>query len=217
MALDWVNIHTHRPGKGINVVDPCLGEIRMPETGQIYFSEGIHPLYIGRDAEARLAEIERAAAEHRIVAVGEAGLDRNSPTPLSMQKEWFMRQAEIAGRYGLPLIIHCVRAFPELISVHNHYSCPDKWIVHGFNNRNEILHDLLRHGFYISAGQYVMNEESNIFRLLPEIPVERLLVETDDSTFGIEEVYRKIAARRREESEGLKRCIYDNFKRLFPV
>lgn len=217
MVLDWVNIHTHRPGKGINIVDPCLGDIYMPEVGRIYFSEGIHPLYIGGDAEARLAEIEWAAAERRIVAVGEAGLDRNSPTPLPVQKEWFTRQAEIAGRYGLPLIIHCVRAFPELISVYNRCSCPDKWIIHGFNNRDEILYDLLRHGFYISAGRHAMNEESNIFRLLPEIPVERLLVETDDSAFSIDEVYRKIADRRGEKPEELKRSIYDNFKRLFPV
>lgn len=216
MVLDWVNIHTHCPGKGINVVDPCLGEVRIPEVGQVYFSEGIHPMYMDGAAD-KLAAIERAAAERRIVAVGEAGLDRNSPVPLLTQKEWFGRQAEIAGRYGLPLVIHCVRAFPDLISVYNRYSCPGKWIIHGFNNRKEILYDLLRHGFYISAGCHVMNEESNIFRLLPEIPADRLFIETDDSEFTIEEVYRKAAERRGEELECLKQSVYDNFRRLFPV
>ena len=45
--------------------------------------------------------------------------------------------------------------------------------------------DLLRHGFYISAGRHAMNEESQVYRVLPEIPADRLLIETDNSDFTI--------------------------------
>lgn len=217
MESDWINIHTHRPGKGINVVDPCLGGIQMPPEGIVYFSEGIHPMFIGEDARKRLAEIEKAAAEGRIVAVGEAGLDRNSSAAMGVQQEWFERQAQVAARYGLPLIIHGVRAMPELIAAYKRCTSPDKWIMHGFNNRVEILHDLLKHGFYISAGRHVMNGESHIYRLLPEIPADRLFIETDNSEFGIEDIYRKVAERRGESAGDLKQCVSDNFKRLFPV
>lgn len=217
MKPDWINIHTHRPGSGINVVDPCLGEVGMDTGGVVYFSEGIHPMYIGEGTEDRLAEIERVAAAGKIVAVGEAGLDRNSPVPLKEQLIWFERQATIAERYGLPLIIHGVRAIPELITVYKKYNFCQKWIMHGFNNRREILQDLLRHGFYISVGRYVMHEESHIYRLLSEIPANRLFLETDNSDYTIEEVYRKVAERRGIHIEELQQIIRTNFENVFTI
>lgn len=219
MEPDWVDVHTHQPGRGISVVDPCLGRVRMPEDAdaRVYFSAGIHPMYLGEDVGGRLSEIEQAADAGRIVAVGEAGLDRNYRTAMEVQEEWFERQAEIAGRYDLPLIIHGVRAIPEVISVRKRGRWHNPWIIHGFNNRQEVLQDLLRHGFYISAGRKVMDEVSHISLLLPEIPADRLFVETDNSGFTIEEIYQKVAIRRGEAVGELKKCVYDNFKRLFRV
>lgn len=217
MQQDWINIHTHKPGMGINIVDPCLGGIRQLAQGMIYYSMGIHPIYISEDAGLRLKEIERAAADRRIVAIGEAGLDRNSAAPMELQMEWFRLQAEIAARYGLPLIIHGVRAIPELISVYRECSLHQGWIMHGFNNRREILQDLLRHDFYISVGRHVMNEESNVYRLLPEIPADRLFVETDNSDYLIEEVYRTVAARRNIAVRELQETVRVNFDKLFKL
>lgn len=214
---DWINVHTHRPGEGINIVDPCLGEVIPPEKGEVYFSLGIHPLYIGEDTEKRLREIEAAAAGGKIVAVGEAGLDRNSPAPMAVQMQWFERQVKIAAHYELPLIIHGVRAIPELITVYKKYPFAKGWILHGFNNRREILEDLLRHGFYISAGRQVMNEQSPVFQLLPEIPADRLFVETDNSEFPIARIYQQVARRRGISVRELQQTVRTNFGRLFSV
>lgn len=215
MGADWINIHTHRPGAGINIVDTCLGEVAWDAGDVIYFSEGIHPMYIGEGTEQRLAEIGQAAAAGKIVAVGEAGLDRNSPAPMVEQLMWFERQVAIAGQYDLPLIIHGVRTIPELITVYKKYRSPRNWIMHGFNNRREILQDLLRHGFYVSAGRHAMNEESHIYQLLPEIPADRLFIETDNSDYTIEEVYRKVAERRNVPVEELQRIVRMNFEEVF--
>lgn len=217
MTGNWINIHTHKPGAGINIVDPILGEIALPQNGKVYYSLGIHPLYIDENAGIRLEEIRKAAEERKIVAVGEAGMDRNAPVEMGVQVEWFRRQAEIAGEYHLPLIIHGVRAIPELIAEYKRYSGSPMWIMHGFNNREEILRDLLRHGFYISAGRHVMNEESHIYRLLPEIPAERLFIETDNSDFQIGEVYKVVAERRGISLEELQRIVKENFEGLFRV
>ncbi len=214
---DWINIHTHKPGQGINIVDPCLGKVALPTEGVVFYSMGLHPLFLDGTAKARLAEIEKAAAGGEIVAVGEAGLDRNSPVPMDVQMDFFRSQAEIAGYYGLPLIIHGVRAIPELITVYNLCRRPEKWIIHGFNNRREILQDLLRHGFYISAGRHVMNSESQVFNLLPEIPGDRLFIETDNSDFAIADVYRAVAARKKMEIGDLQQIVRSNFRKLFPV
>lgn len=215
MAAEWINVHTHKPGLGISVADPCLGEIKLPEEGTVYYSLGIHPLYIKGDVEKQLAEVRKAASERKIVAVGEAGLDRNSPVGMEKQMELFERQAEIAAQYNLPLIIHGVRAIPEIITVYNRCRIGQNWIIHGFNNRREILQDLLRHGFYISAGRQVMNKESHVYRLLPEIPAERLFIETDNSDFTIEEIYAEVAGRRKISLEELQQAVKMNFQRLF--
>lgn len=217
METRWINIHTHRPGIGVNIVDPCLGEVKQITDGVIFFSEGIHPMFIGKDTEKKLEAIEQAAAAGKIVAVGEAGLDRNSSAPMDEQMRWFERQTKIAAHYGLPLIIHGVRAIPELITVYKKCHSCQKWIMHGFNNRREILQDLLRHGFYISAGRHAMNEESNIYRLLPEIPINRLFIETDNSDYVIEDVYRQVAARKGIQVEELQQAIQMNFDEVFAV
>lgn len=217
MGEDWINIHTHKPGSGINIADPCLGPVQIPDKGIVYYSMGIHPMYIGEDTKQRFADIEQAAADKRIVAIGEAGLDRNAQTPMEVQVEWFRLQAGVALRYALPLIIHVVRAIPELISVYNSIPEHNGWIIHGFNNRREILQDLLRHGFYISVGRHTMSEESNVYRLLPEIPSDRLFIETDNSDFRIEEIYVRVAERRNISVEDLQAIVRTNFDRLFKV
>lgn len=217
MIGDWINIHTHKPGQGISIADPCLGAIQLPAEGVVYYSSGIHPLYINDGGKEKLTEIEQAAAAGRIVAIGEAGLDRNSPVGMEIQMELFRRQAEIAARNNLPLIVHGVRAIPEIITVYNKCRAGQNWIMHGFNNRKEVLQDLLCHNFYISAGRHVMNRESKIYQLLPEIPEDRLFIETDNSDFSIQEIYQRVAERREIAVEKLQQVVRSNFERLFQI
>ncbi len=197
-------------------MDPCLGEVVLPEEGVVYYSAGVHPLLAGEDAEERLAEVERLVREGRIVAVGEVGMDRNAAAPMERQVAWFEVQVRWAAEYGLPVIVHGVRVVSELVAVAKRYMGKgDRWIVHGFNNRREVLQELLRHGFYISVGRQLMNRESHAYRLLPEIPAERLFLETDNSEYAIEEVYGQAAERLEIGTETLQRMVEDNFKRVF--
>lgn len=212
-----INIHTHKAGQGISIVDASLGEPEASGRNDIYFSMGIHPMYINAEVERGLAEIEDYAARKEIVAVGEAGLDRNSGVMMERQAELFGRQIGISEKYGLPMIVHCVRSFPELISLHKKYSPRQAWIIHGFNNRMEVLRELLRHGFYISAGKQVMNRQSNIYQFLPQIPLQQLFMETDDSDLDIGAVYAKVTERLGVTECELRERIYDNFVRLFKV
>lgn len=217
MTTDWIDVHTHKPGRGTSVADACLGKVDVLESSRVYFSSGIHPMFADRETESRLAFIRQEAAEGRIVAVGECGVDRNAPIAMDLQMDLFQRQAEIAAEYGLPLIVHGVRAIPEIIGVHNRCRATGNWVLHGFNNRREILTDLLHHGFYISAGHHVLNTESNIYRLLPEIPDDRLFLETDNSGRAIEDIYRLVAERKGVSVEELQRMVRLNFERVFPV
>lgn len=212
---NWINIHTHRPGKGINILDSCLGETLPCREGKIFHSAGIHPCFIDARSRERLEELEQAAAVGKIVALGEAGLDRNAPASLPVQQALFEAQLQMACRYDLPLVIHVVRAVPELVA--SCKKCPSfgKGIIHGFNNRREILYDLLRHGFYVSVGAKVLDAHSHASVLLPEIPAERLFLETDNATIPIEEIYQAAALRKQVAVSELQCLIEANFRKLF--
>lgn len=210
IMAELVNIHTHRSGESIQILNissgQCSGEDKL-------YSMGMHPILT--KGESELIQIEENIKAGKIIAVGESGLDRTSDIPLNQQIVWFEKQILLSEKYHLPLIIHCVRAFPELTSIHNKLHPVQAWIVHGYNNNREILTELLRHGLYISVGKAVMNKSSNIRMLLPDIPLNRMFLETDDSDYSIEDIYRQVALNLSLSIEKLQEIIYDNFRRLF--
>lgn len=207
---EFVNIHTHRREGNLYILDISDGkEKKKDET----CSFGIHPLFI--EGEEQLAEVERLAREKEIVAIGEAGMDRNSTTDMELQILLFERQIYLSEQYQLPLIIHCVRAYPELLSLHKRIKPRQAWIIHGFNNNRTILRELLRHGLYVSAGKHLFSPHSNIMKLLPEIPIGQLFIETDDAAYKIEQLYEKAADILKITPEELRTGIYKNYERLF--
>ncbi len=208
--MTYVDVHTHRRGVGAYVLDLSGGGERKP--GELC-SLGIHPLFA--EEGAKMEQLRDAARRGKIVAVGEAGFDRNAITAMEEQGRLFEEEVKIAEEYGLPLLIHCVRAFPELLAVYKRMRPRQAWIVHGYDNNEEILAQLLRHGCYISAGKKLFVPRSNIRRVLPSIPAEQLFMETDDSELPIEAVYREAAALRGVSPEVLCRQVYENFKKAF--
>lgn len=212
----FVDVHTHRAGQGICVVDKALCS-GSGEGENVYWSEGIHPLFSDGEDLIRLHRIEVAAKAGGIVAIGECGLDRNAGTSMERQIQELERQIAVSERYALPLIIHCVRAFPELFVLHKKHRPCQAWIIHGFNSNEIILQELLRHGFYVSAGKKMLDENSNIFKSVSEIPLTRLFLETDDSDSDIGEIYREVSKRYGVSVEELKDKLYENFKKIFRV
>ncbi len=206
----YVNVHTHMRGEGVYVLDTSGGEKR--ERGELC-SLGIHPLFAEKGVT--LEQIRKKAEKGEIVAVGEAGFDRNAPLAMEEQSKLFEEEVKIAEEYELPVIIHCVRAFPELLSVYKKMRPRQAWIVHGYDNNEEILAQLLRNGFSISAGKKLFVPRSNIRRVLPSIPPEQLFLETDDADRPIESVYREAAGIMGVEPAVLMRQVYENFKRAF--
>lgn len=208
--MEYVDVHTHHRRRGLEVVDISDGKIA--EKGELC-SMGIHPMFIGEGMG--IEEIREEASKNRIVAIGEAGFDRNSGISIEEQKRLFEEEVKIAEEYRLPMIIHCVRAFPELLSVYKSLQPRQAWIIHGYNNNEEILRQLIGHGFYISAGKKLFLPESNIRRVLPLIPLEQLFLETDDSDWGIEAVYRTAAELRKISLDLFVKQVYGNFEKAF--
>lgn len=158
--MEKLDIHTHNPNPdwpAIIHLEARAGMSAVPEGSRLY-SLGIHPWEAGGDdTEARLQSIERLAGDERVRAIGECGLDRLRGPAAQTQRSVFEAQARIAARHGLPLIIHCVRAWDELMDVKRRIEGeggerPARWIVHGFRGKPELARQLLGAGFELSYG-----------------------------------------------------------------
>ena len=122
-----------------------------------------------------------------VVAIGEAGLDTLAESPMDLQKEVFLAHANLAEETHKPLIIHCVKAWADLIACKKAVKPEMPWIIHGFRGNGELASQLVRLGFYLSFG-----DRFNPLALRAAWP-DFLFLETDDKSIDIRGVYQNIA------------------------
>lgn len=181
----------------------------------VYYSVGIHPMKLDESEDALFEEVASAAREEKVIAIGECGLDRRSPICMKRQEKVLEVQVRLAEALHKPLIIHCVRAYSELIGVRKRVGASEPWIIHGYNNNEQTLRQLLDHGFYISLGGALLNGNSNASRLLRAIPSEALFLENDDKEVGISVVYEAAASGLGIDVETLKGMMMRNYNHVF--
>ncbi len=175
-----------------------------------YYSAGIHPWEVAEgDIEPQFLLLHDLASKNRIIAIGEAGLDKLTKATIEEQLPIFKRHIELAEQKQLPLIIHCVRAMDELIRLHKYYRPQVPWIWHGFRGKKQQALQLLAHGIYLSFGEHY-NAET-----LAAIPSNSLFLETDTSTLDIETLLQRAAAIRGASPEELRTILRENIQRVF--
>lgn len=146
------DVHTHRPPADLTtpaVVSIDASEPFEPRPGECY-AVGIHPWHAAAD---RLPLLRLRAAHPQVVMIGEAGLDRLVEAPMPLQIELFEAQVRLADELRKPLIIHCVRAWGELLDVRKRLRPDSPWIVHGFRGKSPLATQLLDAGLSLSFGQ----------------------------------------------------------------
>lgn len=209
----YLDIHTH------NYSSKEMAIINISSQDDIktnsFYSIGIHPWNIHKiDIKKEFEKINNLVFEKKIIAIGECGLDRNSESPIKIQEEIFCEQSNIAESAEVPLIIHCVRAFPELISLKKELNPKQVWIIHGFNSNETILKELLRHNFYISIGEKLLNSQK-LKNILNCIPLDKLFLETDDSNCDIRKIYQTVSASLNVDIKEVKSILKNNFSAIF--
>ena len=148
-------------------------------------------------------------SDSRVVALGEAGLDKVCDTPFDLQIQAFRKAIELSETYHLPLVIHSVKATEELFALHKKYHPAQAWIIHGFRGKKELATDLIRHGFYLSFGKKYQEKALSI------VPADRLLLESDEADTDFPSFYRQVASLRGTSFDSLVENIKENANRLF--
>jgi TatD DNase family protein len=218
MVLDYINIHTHlNSGSGKSIVNIFPSENQNHAAGNL-FSTGLHPWYIDvQDYQRKMEIVRKWSKNTSCLAIGETGLDRLAEADMELQKAIFKQHIEIAEEVGKPLIIHCVKAFDELIAIKRNSGSEVPWIVHGFNSKNQIAEKLIREGMKLSFGRDLAQVKSNAKRALEVIPDHDFFLETDDSHFSIQEIYSFAARIRKISLDELMKMIGRNFEKTFTL
>ncbi len=169
---------------------------------------GIHPWH-SLDADLSAVEATIATAD----AVGEIGLDFACDAPREVQIALFRAQLALAERHEKAVVLHCVRAFEEVMKIVAEYRLRAV-IFHGFVGSKEQVQRAVAQGYYLSFGERTFRSPKTI-EALRSTQLSSLFIETDESTTPIEEIYAQIAKLRGISVTDLLSATEANFERIF--
>lgn len=211
-----IDFHTHglKPDKSVQLINCFAQDLPVADDGNLY-TAGLHPWHLETvEINDCLQALEQALNLPNVVAVGECGIDRAIETEVVWQEYYFRKQAEIARKYAKPMIIHCVRAYPEVIKMKKEIPSSLPWIIHGFRGNEPTAASLIKNGFYISVGGKLLDDPKKR-KVFSMIPLDRLLLETDDSHHSINKVYDQAARLLNLQVEDLMDRLMANFMKIF--
>jgi TatD DNase family protein len=214
-VIPFIDIHSHnggsKPAETLTIVNLIAGnEDAGAHDG--FCSVGLHPWHLDH-AATRLAGLQAVIGLPNVLAVGECGLDRVCKSDWSIQNEAFKAQILMARTAGKPLIIHCVRAYAEVLALLTSGGVP--FVFHGFNRNAAIARQVLDAGGWLSFGPALLQHPQHLVEVLQMVPPERLFLETDDTPVGIERVYEAAAAIRKTPMDALILQLDTNFNSFF--
>lgn len=175
------------------VEESKAGVILAEENEKIYTSVGIYPEFSESVTQEDLVEIEALAKHKKVVAIGEIGLDYHNEFDKKSQKEIFVKQLEIADKLGLPFCIHCRNAAEDLyqILLENKHLINHSGLMHCYSEGAEWYKKFLDLGLYLSfSGNITYKKSDRSF--LKDIPLDKILVETDSPYLSPEPMRGKI-------------------------
>jgi len=223
--LEYIDFHTHGKNslsKTLSVISIELADLKnlaLENLDRKFFSVGMHPWRLPADTDYLKKDIDtlrKALQLPKVIALGEVGLDRLWGPDMKIQEAYFSQSIKLAKELDKAMIIHCVRCYPELLSIKKKFAPDLNMLVHGYNGKIQILEQLLKHDFYISFGSVSLKRDDicEYIRQKPEY-LHRICLETDDSGLNIEDIYKRAAKVFEINIQELKQVMKTNFISLF--
>lgn len=145
---------------------------------------GLHPWQA--DAPLDLAALADRLRDARTVAVGEIGLDTKIELPLDRQIPVFRDQIALARELGLPVILHNRGAFQEMAELLRADGPPPAGVLHAFSRSLDVARPFLDLGLHLGLGGAVTHPTAKRpRRTAAELPLDRIVLETDAPSIGL--------------------------------
>ena len=166
---------------GTTVKDSKQGVKFAEKYKKVYTTIGIYPEFSLDVKPDALEAIESLAKHEKVVAIGEIGLDyHREGYDKASQKELFIKQLEIADKYGIPFCVHCREAVEDVYEVlkENQHLINHSGLMHCYSEGKDWVQKFIDLGLYISfSGNITYKKSDRSF--LKDLPLDRILVETD--------------------------------------
>lgn len=215
-------------------VDEIKNSIVLAEAFDfIYAAVGVHPSEVYELTDKDYAYIENSLQYKKVKAVGEIGLDYHyEDTKKDLQKEWFVKQIELAKKHNLPIIVHSRDAAADTLDVIKETDAKQTGgVIHCFSYEMEMAKIYLDMGFYIGIGGVLTFKNSRKLKeIVQMMPMDRILLETDcpylapepfrgqrnDSTL-IKYVVTEIANLKGLDEDEVRRITNENARRMYKI
>ena len=224
--------------KGVCAVVSCGCDIQSSKFNKLlsekfddfYFAAGFHPENLEGAALDDLGGIRELLADEKCVAVGEIGLDYHwMASTKQKQKDFFASQIEIAKELDMPVIVHDREAHGDTLDILK--KTAPKGVVHCFSGSKEMAKEIIKLGMYIGLnGVATFKNARKSLEVVREIPLERLLLETDcpylapvpnrgkrNSSLFLPDTIRFLANLRSMPDDEICRITYENACRVFGI
>lgn len=200
----------------------------------VYAAIGVHPEDVYDLTEEDYEWLSSHTSDDKVVAIGEIGLDYywcKDEEQRALQRQWFMRQLELAKMVDLPVIIHSRDACQDTMEILKDYKRQDKTpgIIHCFSYTKEIAKEYIKRGWYIGVGGVVtFKNGKKLVETVEDIPLESIVLETDcpymapephrgqrNSSIYLRHVVDKIAQIKGVSAEEVEKVTYENALRIY--
>lgn len=213
--MEFFNFHTHQFTNQSNILELVNQYPQDFDASIPFYSIGIHPWYIkDEQIDIDLKIIEKKLQTKNCLALGECGLDKRIEIPLEQQIKVFEKQLALAEKYNKPVVIHCVAAFQEVIEIKKRLKISVPMIIHGFSKNSQIASQLIKEGFYISFGKYLL-KNPDLKAVFQNVPNDRFFLETDTIEENIQQVHVLAAQYKNITIKELQAIISSNYEEVF--
>lgn len=197
------NLHTHTTGKN-----------RLLSCSKItHFSQSLGLPPSQYDNDFNLPD----NLPQNILAIGECGLDRSIKTvPMEVQKKLFQSHIDLAQKEKLPLIVHCVKAYNDIMNILKEKNFKEPIIFHAYNGNIAQTESLIkRDNTYFSIGHLIL-QKSKISSSINKIPLTKIFCETDTHPDEyLELIYKEVAKQKQLGYQQLVKQIEQNRKKIW--
>ena len=196
----------------------------------IYTVIGVHPIDIAEYDEEIEKELELLAKDSKVVAIGEIGLDYHWMTePKEIQQERFRRQLELAKRLNKPVVIHTRDAMEDTVNILKEY--PNiTGVIHCYPGSLETAKQLVDRFYLGIGGTLTFKNSKKIVEVVKNIPLDRIVIETDcpyltpepfrgkrNEPIYVEYIAKKIAEIKEITVEDVAKITTENAKKLYRI
>ncbi len=215
--------------------DSSLLAVKIAEEfDRCYATIGIIPTEIDSILDKDVDEFFKLLNHPKVVALGEIGLDyhwEKEDWQKERQKEWFIKQIDIANSYKKPIVIHSRESIQDTYDILKEHTPEYSGVVHCYSGSPEMVNDFIKLGLYIGLdGPVTFTNARSVKEVARIVPLDRLLVETDspyltphphrgevNSPTFLPLIVEEIARCKGETYEKIADFTYSNTVKLFHV